>query len=319
MSISPGTMTVGILAIVAGLVGAYTVRTALLAEQVVEVAPVVTTVPLAATDLPAGRTLSLGDISLIEITAEELARRELPMTLVMADPQQIIGRTLETATKRGEPFLTTSMYLEGTGPDISQMLKPGFRAFTIEIPKVLAGNVVQGTVIDVILRTDAREASETELAIPETTLTLIQGVEVLNVEHPQPVAAAAATDTRYINNTAPPKRSPVITLAVTLEQANALRAVEGRGELSLVARAADDSQVVSGGNVPVTLESLLGITADTTTFVTEAYRGGSRDQNTFRSNIRTSQPSVAADRDVAKTVSTGGKTLKNDNRQVTAN
>ncbi len=319
MSISPGTMTVGILAIVAGLVGAYTVRTALLAEQVVEVAPVVTTVPLAATDLPAGRTLSLGDISLIEITAEELDRRELPMTLVMADPQQIIGRTLETATKRGEPFLTTSMYLEGTGPDISKKLKPGFRAFTLEIPKVLAGNVVEGTIIDVILRTDARDASETELAIPETTLTLVQGVEVLNVEHPQPVVATAVTDTRYINNTAPRKRSPVITLAVTLEQANALRAVEGRGDLSLVARAADDSQVVAGGSAPVTLESLLGITADTTTFVTEAYRGGSRDQNTFRGNFRTSQPPVTADRDVAVAISTGGKTLKSDTRQETAN
>ena len=61
MSISPGTMTVGILAIVAGLVGAYAVRTALLDEPVAvaEVAaPVVTVMPLAAIDLPAGRMLS---------------------------------------------------------------------------------------------------------------------------------------------------------------------------------------------------------------------------------------------------------------------
>ena len=103
------------------------------------------------------------------------------MQLWMIDPEQVSGRTIEQPIKRGEPFLTTSMYLEGTRPDISKKLKPGFRAFTFEIPRVLAGGISSGSMVDVIFRTDAREAEGDTLASPEATMTLIQGVEVLEV------------------------------------------------------------------------------------------------------------------------------------------
>ncbi len=317
MSISPGTMTVGILAIVAGLVGAYAVRTALLDEPVAEAAaPVAIVIPLAAIDLPAGRTLSLGDIGLVEMTDDEIGHRDLPMTLVMIDPEQIIGRTLEQPIKRGEPFLTTSMYLEGTRPDVSKKLKPGFRAFTIEIPRVLIGGIASGSMVDVIFRTDARESEGDTLAIPEATMALIQDIEVLEVEQPRATGRTGALNIASINNAASQQRHPVITLAVTLDQVNILRTVEGRGELSLVARAASEVATATENTKTITLESLLGLQAKPNrNFVTQIYRRGALETNTFRGDFRESRPAVpTSDRSVTAPVSTGGVTYAADNR-----
>jgi len=300
MSISPGTMTIGILAILAGLIGAYAIRTALEEKEAPAVAAAETiTVPLATTDLPEGRTIAMGDVALAKMTKEEMEEKKMPMDLMMLEPDQIIGRTLKSSLKNGQPFLTTSMYLEGMQPTVSDKLKPGHRAFTLEVPRVQGGTVAPGTNVDVIFRSFAREADGDMPAIPEATMTLIQSAEVLKVEQPKSQENDATLDIRALNRTNQQQKDPLVTLAVTAEQANMLRTVEGRGELSLAARAPSDAIAPTDGkSEKLTLENLLGVdTRPTQTFVTEIYRGGARDTNTFRGDFRVA-PKTPAPRDV---------------------
>ncbi len=74
----------------------------------------------------------MGDVSLFPMTMEDLRENEWPIDQVMVAPEQVIGRTLLKEVKRGEPFLTTDLYLEGDGPDVSKQLKAGYRAVSVQ-------------------------------------------------------------------------------------------------------------------------------------------------------------------------------------------
>src|SRR4029078_9322197 len=85
--------------------------------------------------------------------------------------------------KRGDPFLTASLYAEGTGPKLSDKLKPGMRAVTIPIDNVSACGVytAEGSFVDVLFRARTRPADALtgKREIPATTVTLLENVEVL--------------------------------------------------------------------------------------------------------------------------------------------
>ena len=248
--ITPGTMIVIIFAILFGLVGAYAARRYFEQKpQVVEKKspPVVVdpfiNVPLASTNLPVGRELKLGDIAVYRVKTSE-SKKYTHGLEYMANPQQIIGRIVQKAMKKGDVFQSESLYPEGTGPSIAERLKPGFRAKTIGVrgTGILSGLAPPGAMVDVLFRTNETPTKE----IPEATVTLLHGVEVLAVQE----------------NTAPNGKNtntPAnVTLAVSPSQANALTIVEGRGEFSLALRG--DNEDAGPVNVdPQTLEGLLGI------------------------------------------------------------
>ena len=122
--ISSGTMTVGIFAVLFGLVGAYALRAALVGDAPPPPAPPrTTTVPLAARDLPAGREIQQGDIKLLVMTQADMEARKLPLEQTMLSPEQIIGRVIHEPIAEGGAFLTTNMFLEGTGPRLSDKLQ----------------------------------------------------------------------------------------------------------------------------------------------------------------------------------------------------
>lgn len=257
--VSTGTMSVVIVAILTGLVGAYAVRTVLVRETPAPPrpsAPERVLVPLASADLPAGRTITFGDVALTRLTRDEMRERGMPTDLMMLSSQQVIGRRLRSEVRRGQPFLTTDLYLQGTGPTVVEKLKPGYRAVSIQLPYIRAGSAIAGTTVDVLFRTFPRGARPGVAGIPEATFSLFEGAEVLQV------ASAGG--------------SPVVTLAVTPEQAQILNAVEGRGQISLVARPSSDT--LTFGVVyrdRLTLERLLNIEAPPLPqgpYTTEVYR-----------------------------------------------
>lgn len=279
-------MTVWLVAIVAGLVGAYALRASMLKEAPQPPKPVVLTVPLASVALPEGRVIALGDIGLVELTKEELEARKYPLSQVMLNPEQIIGRTIRAAIKQGDPFLTTALYLEGSGPDVSQLLRPGYRAATITMRDRNAVLPAQGNQVDVVFRSNPQDAKRRNgRDIPEATVTLLQGVEVLAVKTPRPAPPSAGPrnaplDLRRTSGVDQPL--PIVTLAVTLEQANMLKTVENRGELSLVVRSAQDTPAtVDRRDHKLTLETLLGLADQPAPFVTEIYRAGERQTIKF--------------------------------------
>jgi len=291
MSLSASTLRVGIVAILVGLVGAYGVRTMLNKEVVEEKkGPETITVPLASADLPEDRIVSMGDISLVGMTAKQMEERNIPIGLAMVSPGQIIGRRLRGPIKQGQPFLTTELYLEGNSPAISKLLKPGYRAIEIRIPSSRGGSAQTGSTVDVLFRSSPRKGSDTSLPIPETTVTVIEGAEVLRVSHPQPASRSTGTlDLRRVNSTM--DMTPTITLAMTLEQANILQTVTGRGEISLITRPASET-MANSARLPkaMTLEDLLGIEPPEPTpvpsppFQSEIYRRGAMQRMTFTSN-----------------------------------
>ncbi|MCO6457790.1 MAG: Flp pilus assembly protein CpaB, partial [Pirellulaceae bacterium] len=269
--ISPGTVIVGIFAVLFGLVGAYAVRKSLQRPEQQAEAPQLNVVPVASIDLIPGRTLSVGDIAIMRLTAEQIRERGLPEGY-MTNSQQIIGRTLREPLKQGQPFMTTDLYPEGMGPSVAERLKPGLRAVTVPIANTaaVAGMATPGSFVDVLFRTDSSFGGE-ELA--QTTITLLESVEVL------------AFGQNILPGTRPPNRpqaQDTVTLAVSPEQAAALKVVEDRGDLMLTLRSPADLEYISDPQ-PLTLDSLLGLAAAPPPATTEIYRGTNKETMSFLS------------------------------------
>lgn len=290
--ISTGTMTVGIFAVLFGLVGAYALRAALVGEAPPPpAAPRMVTVPLAAHDLPAGRMVQQGDMVLLNMTQAEMEARKLPLEKTMLAPDQIVGRVLHEAIKQGDAFLTTNMFLEGTGPKLSDKLKPGMRAITIPIDNLAAvgGRTVEGSFVDVLFKSKSKPADFVagKPEIPETTVTLLENVEVLSVGRVSAADAAPqdGLDVRRINGRGNgPTGIVSVTIAVTPDQANVVKAVLGQGDMSLALRG-DPTDGASSTPNKYTLEGILGVTARTQGYDRmEIFRGGWSRQTVNYSN-----------------------------------
>src|SRR5262245_61573608 len=100
--LSPGVVTIAILAILVGLGGAYAARV-LLQKPAAAPSRDEVRVPVASIDLPAGRVIKLGDISLIN----RRDMKSVPANTV-GSTEYIIGRTLREPLQTGRPFVTTS-------------------------------------------------------------------------------------------------------------------------------------------------------------------------------------------------------------------
>ena len=281
--ITPGTVIVGIFAILFGLVGAYGVRKYLQSDNTVAppAAPALQTVPLASMDLEPGRTIVLGEVALLQLTQAQIASMQKSGKLppqYMSNPQQIIGRILRNPLKQGDAFKTDDLYAEGTGPTIAEKLAPGLRAVTIPVDGTgaLGGYDGPGSFVDILFRTQPDEKA----GIPETTVTLLEGVQVLAMEE--------------AGKRNPPgvKLENRVTLAVTADQANALKIAEGRGTFALSLRNPDDVEIAAS-SVPQTLDRLLNLPVQNQ-HVTAIFRGGSQPQSaSFPGQTITSQPAVA--------------------------
>lgn len=303
--ISPGTMTAAIFAILIGLGGAYAVRQ-YLHQPVPEVeveeaaAPVPIIVPVAARDVVVGQTVTLNDIAVHRMQPDEFKQSAYFGLSFMSNTQQINGRTLRTVIKKGEVFTATSFFADGMGPGIAESLKPGFRAVSIPIEDIaaVAGFARSGTMVDVIFRSIERDG------FPETTMTLLEGVEVLalgNAIVPGQRAGSQRGGT-----------TGKVTLAVTPAQAKALKVVEGRGALSLTLRNPNDvadefislSRIRSSARV--TLDQLLGNRIRTQQMV--IYRAGQKEVITFEDRLNDQFHETMINTPVAADIPVNGET-----------
>lgn len=281
--ITPGTVIVGIFAVLFGLVGAYGVRKYLQDDKPAPPPPAgprTSIVPLASMDLEPGRVVVLHDIGLYSMSDEEIDKRRkdgrLPAAY-MSNPDQVMGQMLRVPLKKGDPFTPDVFYPEGQGPTIAEKLDPGLRAVTISVDGTgaLGGYDGPGSIVDILFRTKPDEAA----GVPEATVTLLEGVQVLAVEH---------ADARRPPGSSLENR---VTLAVTAAQANALKIAEGRGTFSLALRNPDDVQVAAS-NVPQTLDTLLNLPGRRE-HITQIFRGGNAQAVSFASPVAQTQPVLA--------------------------
>jgi Flp pilus assembly protein CpaB len=237
-------------AVLCGLLGAYVVRQSLKPVPVVEQdpdRPERVAVPMASMDLPAGRQVVLGDITVVRMTREEVKKRGVRQPF-MNNTQHIIGRVLRTDLERGATFDTTMFYPDGTGPRIDERLDDGLRAVTVPVQgdDALLGFAGAGTWVDVLFRSHSSPKED----YPEMTVTLLERVQVLAVNREIFEGARPRTDTSRLD------RPIAVTLAVSPEQAAAQRVVDGRGTLALALRRPGDEQT-SATRPPRTLDEVL--------------------------------------------------------------
>lgn len=269
--LSPGTLLLGIMAVLFGLLGAYVVKQQM--QQPVAAAPPeiqTVVVPRASTDLKAGRKVSLGDIAVYRMTPEQMRDAGIRGTF-MGNTEQIIGRILRVDLARGDTFDTTQLYPEGVFPNPADRLRPGYRAVTVNVegPAAVAGFATPGAWVDVLFRAN----EDTEDDLPEMTVTLVEGVEVLALEE-QTFTGARPEEARRSGN-----REMSVTLAVRPEQATALRVVEGHGTLSLALRNPEDDGALTA-ELPRTMYEVLDRPYGK--WRMEVYRGGTHSNVFFR-------------------------------------
>ncbi|MDZ7619429.1 MAG: Flp pilus assembly protein CpaB [Patescibacteria group bacterium] len=272
MKISSGTLVLGVFAALFGLVGAYAAKQHL-AEKPVAEKPAPTeqfvSVPMAAVNLPAGRTLSIGDMTVRQLTWNQIREMGLPREF-MSNPSQLTGRILRANVTKGISFTPDDLYPVGTGPSVAERLKPGYRAVSVPLDNSIAEMTLlsPGALVDVMFRTFARGA------MPETTVTLLEHVEILAIGDQ---AFPGGTVTAGAGGSG---RSASVTLACTPDQASALKVIEGRGSLSLVLRGPEDDRLV-GTSAPQTLETLLDLPAAKPPVMTHVYRRGQLTTSVF--------------------------------------
>ncbi|MEE8451469.1 MAG: Flp pilus assembly protein CpaB [Thermoguttaceae bacterium] len=289
--LSPGTLILAVFAVLFGLVGAYAAKQYLREEPQPEVVEVDTrrTVPLAAADLSAGRTITMGDVMLVRMSPEQISERGITAGF-MTNPRQVIGRTLRRAVPKGEAFVVSDLYPEGMGPSMADRLKPGYRAVSISLePRAAQSRLVSpGSMVDVLFRTFRNKAEH----VPETTVTLLQRVEVLAIGQ-ETFLGARAPQGATLRSQMP----PTVTLAVTPQQAGALAVVDTHGTMSLILCGPEGEIFADGSpadrSKPQTLTGLLGFPQPEKPFTTELYRRGKMTTSVFEKERRTDRSETA--------------------------
>lgn len=283
--LSPGTLLLAVIAVVAGAMGAYLVRESLqepAAEEVAEEQAEVEyfTVPMASTDLAAGRKITLGDIAVYRLTSEQMTEMGVSKSY-MNNTQQIIGRVLRDDLAKSATFSPGKLYPEGTGPDVSELLEKGKRAITVpvEFDSAVAGFASPGNWVDVVYRSD-RSSSGREDDQPMVAITLIEKVKVLAMDE------EVVQGSRSVMQRGDQRRAAV-TLEVDPDQATALRLVDGRGTLALTLRHPDDEFATSDIE-PLTMAELLNI-PQPVKYELEVFRGNRVSKVGFESTGRESR------------------------------
>jgi len=319
-TISKATLTTAIVAILAGLVVAFAVR-AYLAQPPAKTtppAPPPIRVPVATTDLPAGRLIAPGDVGAQPLTREQIATdpRFKGKAAFVTSGAQIIHRRLKVPVKQWQPFFPEDLYLQGTGPSLSEQVGPGYRAIPLRVPYTHEGRVQPGDWIDVVFRVQPRAAKAGQPAIPEKTVTLLAHLKVLEVVGP---TGPDTTELRRREAPRPQTGFSVVTLSVPVEQSDVLATVDGRGELWLVSSPDKGSEQAAAppGSAPkpTTLAELLGIQPPKRPFETAIYRRGHVQVNRFvdgRLVSRTDVPEPDAGNPTKDTGKDLGKDLGKD-------
>lgn len=197
------------------------------------------TVLVAAVEIPRGTSFQ----------AELVTAKEWPANMMpggaISNIDDVVDRVALTPFFPGEPVLAAKISEDGVGA--SSLVQPGMRAYTIQTPTVqagVAGFVLPGNRVDVLLTTTARSSRDDETGGGMTT-TLLQNVEVL----------AADARLNQMDKQADGKQTlKSVTLQVTPDMAAKLSLAQTAGSLDLSLRNdADDTIAVTS---PVTLIQL---------------------------------------------------------------
>jgi pilus assembly protein CpaB len=190
------------------------------------------------------------------LTADHVKTRDFPKDMApegaMSNVDDVLGRPVLSSLVKGETLFGPKLASRGAGLGLSSRIPKGKRAFTITMPSVqdgVAGFVLPGNHVDVLMTSDGRVSTDAKLNGVASTVVLLQNMEVLAVE--QKLEAPS-------ENRVDPNQLKSVTFLVTPLQASKLQLGQSKGKLSLTLRNVEDKEAVSA--VPVYLSELYGET-----------------------------------------------------------
>jgi pilus assembly protein CpaB len=225
-------------------------------------------VAVATRELPVGAVLEAGDVRLVEWPGTIMPAGYIPSA------EAAVGRGLITPVQLNEPLLESKLAPVGTGGGLPVLIENGMRAVAVRVDDVVgvAGFVLPDTRVDVLLTMDSQSGEPTTEVILQKVRTLAAGQEVQR------------------DRDGKPRMVPVITVAVTPEQAETLALASTQGRIQLALRNALDTTTVSTNGARVgTLLGRPAASAPTSqrrgvnvrptgrdSTVVEVYKGGAR-------------------------------------------
>lgn len=183
------------------------------------------------------------------LTQDMLGVREVPVSFVesravkAAELSKVKGIRTAIDLDPQDSLLWTDLAIAVENRDLSSLVQPGNRAFTIETPRNATGNdlIRPGDYVDV-LATFSTTGSTTSTAT-RATKVLLQRVLVLAVGSETERQAFQGTTNEKGSHT---RRSSNLTLSLKLDEAQMIAAASEQGELSVVLRAVTDPTVLEG-------------------------------------------------------------------------
>jgi pilus assembly protein CpaB len=172
-------------------------------------------VAVAANDIQVGARLEERDVRVVRV-----GQSVAPPNFV-ASPSKIIGRGVILPISRGEFILPNKLAAENAGSGLPALIPQGMRAVSVKVNDVVAvaGFVVPGTRVDVLLTGNPAGSSETQ------TTTVLENVAVI-----------AAGQHLERNAAGEPQTAPVITLLVSPDDAQKLTLASAQGHIQLALR-----------------------------------------------------------------------------------
>ncbi len=227
--------------------------------------PLVTTstIVVTAADVPLGTTLTADLVTTQEVKVDEKPVGAYTLT------SEVIGRTVTTQLTKGQLVDANAFSTSTVNPDIARLLEPGRRAMSIEVDQVSGvGTLIKpGDRVDVVMAITPWEKFPVVSLDPETgaisgvdnlnhlsVKAIVQNVEVVGTLLPAPPAQESPPPTE---GTPPAVTAPIVILAVTTQEAEALRFAQVDGTLTLVLRSPEDKEAPNEETTGITLRLLV--------------------------------------------------------------
>jgi len=173
-------------------------------------------VVVATNNIPVGARIQDKDVRLVHLPAEALPPGGFRHTA------RVIGRGVIQAISAGDFVLTTKLAGENGGSGLPSMIPPGMRAVSVRVNDFssVSGFVQPGSRVDVLMTGSATGSGEPQ------TITVLRNVAVL--------ANGQKLDRGLLSNES--QNSPVITLAVSPDDAAKLALAMNQGHIQLALR-----------------------------------------------------------------------------------
>lgn len=144
--------------------------------------------------------------------------------------EDVVDRPVVSAILEGEPVMEARLAIKGSGMGLAPMIPSGMRAIAVRVNDVVgvAGFVLPGMRVDVLVTGRPPNRNDT------LTRTVLQNVTVLSAGQ----TIQADGKSQSIN-------TPVVTLLVSPQQAEALTLANTDGHIQLVLRNSADSQIAA--------------------------------------------------------------------------